>query len=127
MVERGYVFRLERPGRAALLRLNVRLLARRASETLPHDMHTGMHDVPDWDAGRAPEVAIEQPINRQVRKLSTARPTATSGTEPTSWWATAAGIDAKGSVLQVRARPGEGYSEYKDRLLAVERQHREPP
>ena len=127
LVEGGYVFRLERPGRAALLRLNMRMLTSSASETAVHDAHTGMHNAPGSGAGHASEVTIEQPINRQVRKLSTADATATSGTAPTTWWATVTGIDAKGRELQVQARPGEGYAEYKDRLLAVERQRRKPP
>ena len=127
LVETGYVIRHERAGRAALLRLNIRMLATRVSETGPHDVHMGAHALPGSGAGHAPEVAIEQPINRQVRNLSTARVTTANNSAPTTWWASHAGIDAKGRELQVPARPGEGYAEYKDRLLTVERQRRDPP
>jgi DNA-binding transcriptional ArsR family regulator len=127
LVERGYVIRHERPGRTPLLRLSLRMLATGVSETAAHDLHTGVHAVPKSSAGYAPEVEIEQPINRQERKLSTIdKPTATNAAA-TAWWTTHAGIDAKGRELQVLARPGEGYAAYKDRLLAVEKQRPEPP
>lgn len=127
LVEGGYVIRHERPGRSALLRLNMRVLSTGVSETVPHGSHTPVHPLRSSGAGRAPEVAIEQPINRQERNLSTARVTTANNSAPTAWWASHAGIDAKGRELQVPARPGEGYAEYKDRLLAVERQRRGPP
>jgi DNA-binding transcriptional ArsR family regulator len=126
LVESGYVIRQERPGRPAVLRLDMRMLATGASETAPHDLDTGVHTLQKSGAGCAPEVEIEQPINRQVRKLSTTAKPAASNTAPTTWWATPAGIDAKGRELQVPARPGEGYAGYKDRLFAVEKQRRKP-
>ena len=87
LVERGYVFRQERPGRTALLRLNMRMLATGASETVAHDLHTGVHAPQKSGAGCAPEVEREQPINRQTQKLSTAGTTAarsapTAGGQP---------------------------------------------
>ena len=127
LVESGYVIRQERPGRTALLWINMRMLATGVSETAPDDLHTGVHALQNSGAGCAPEVEIEQPINRQGRKLSTTANRAASNTAPTTWWATPAGIDAKGRELQVLARPGEGYAAYKDRLFAVERLRREPP
>ena len=127
LVERGYVIRQERPGRTALLQLNMRMLASGAPDTAPHNQHTGVHAPPRTGAGHAPEVEIEQPMNRQLRKLSTAGNPTANNTAPTTWWASHAGIDAKGRELQVLARPGEGYAEYKDRLFAVERQRHEPP
>ena len=127
LVESGYVIRQERPGRTALLWINMRMLATGVCETAPHDLHRGVHALQESGAGHAPEVEIEQPINRQVRKLSTKAKPVASTTAPTRWWATPAGIDAKGRELQVLARPGEGYAAYKDRLLAIERQRCEPP
>jgi DNA-binding transcriptional ArsR family regulator len=125
LVENGYVIRQERPGRPAVLRLNMRMLATGASETVPHDLHTGAHAVQKSGAGCAPEVEIEQPINRQIRRLSTTVNQAASNTVPTTWWVTPAGIDAKGRELQLSARPGEGYDAYKDRLFAVQKQRRD--
>jgi hypothetical protein len=127
LVANGYVRRQERPGRTALLWINMRMLATGVSGTPPHNLHTAVHALQEPGAGRAPEVEIEQPINRQLQKLSTnGNPTARNSA-PKTWWATPAGIDAKGRELQVLARPGEGYAAYKDRLFAVERQRREPP
>jgi DNA-binding transcriptional ArsR family regulator len=127
LVEGGYVSRLERPGRSALLRLNMRVLATGASDADVQNVHPGVHAVLGPDAARAPEVTIEQPINRQMRKLSTPRIATANSTASTTWWASAAGIEARGRELQVLPRPGEGYAEYKDRLLAVERHRRTPP
>jgi len=127
LVESGYVVRQERLGRTALLRLNLRMLAAGVSETVAHDVHTGVHAPPNSGAGHAPEVEIELPINRQGQKLSTIGHSPNSGTATTNWWTTPAGIDAKGRELQVTAYPGEGYSAYKERLLAVEKQRRKPP
>jgi DNA-binding transcriptional ArsR family regulator len=127
LVESGYVIRQERPGRTALLWINTRILATGVSGTPPHDLHRGVHAPQESGAGHAPEVEIEQPINRQLRKLSTIGNPAASDTAPTTWWTASAGIDAKGRELQVPARPGEGYAAYKDRLFAVEKQRRKPP
>ena len=41
LVENGYVIRQERPGRTALLWINMRMLATGVSGTPPHDLHTG--------------------------------------------------------------------------------------
>jgi len=127
LVESGYVIRQERPGRTALLWINMRTLATGVSATAAHDLHTGVHSLQETGAGCAPEVEIELPINRQLRKLSTTGKPTANNTAPTKWWTTPAGIDAKGRELQVQAHPGEGYAAYKDRLFAVERLRREPP
>ena len=127
LVESGYVIRQERPGRTALLWINMRMLATGVSETATHDLHTGVHALQESGAGRAPEVEIEQPINRQVQKLSTTGNPTANNNVLTTWWATPAGIDAKGRELQVLARPGEGYAAYKERLFTAEKQRREPP
>ena len=75
LVETGYVIRHERLGRTALLRLNLRMLATSVPETVAHALHPGVHATPNSGAGHAPEVEIEQPINRQGRKLfATANP-----------------------------------------------------
>ena len=99
-------------------------------------MHPTVHDVHATGAQAAPEVNKELPINRQEEptagKLFTKlvvqnrnnRKTEENSAAKGAWWATGVGIDAKGRELQVPARPGEGYAEYKDRLLAVERQRR---
>lgn len=124
LVESGYVIRQERPGRTALLWINMRMLATGVSKKPSHDLHTGVHALQKTGAGCAPEVEIEQPINRQLQKLSTTGNPTASNTAQVTWWATPAGIDAKGRELRVLARPGEGYAAYKDRLFAVEKQRR---
>ena len=63
LVQRGYVMRDDRPGRASILRLNLRILGSGAPETPLHEPHAAMHAMHDTRAGRAPEVAIELPIN----------------------------------------------------------------
>ena len=125
LVERGYVIRHERSGRTALLQLSMGMLTTGAATTPPHNLHTGVHAMPESGAGHAPEVEIEQPINRQVRKLSTTGNPAARNTAPTMWWASHAGIDAKGRELQVLPHPGEGYAEYKDRLFVVAKLRRD--
>ena len=43
LVESGYVIRHERPGRAPLLRLNLRMLTTSVSEATAHGLHPGVH------------------------------------------------------------------------------------
>lgn len=139
LVDRGLVFREERRGATALLRLHLSVpcISAPRSQVQSDDdkgrrVRPPVHDVHATGAQAAPEVNKELPINRQeepaARKLIL-KPVVqnrNSGTtkENQAWWATRAGIDAKGRELQVPARLGEGYAEYKGRLLVAERRHR---
>ena len=143
LVDRGLLLREERRGATAVLRLRLCEPCRTAPPTDVQDgdiksrtVHPPVHDVRASSAPDAPEVTKELPINRHeppgAGTLST-KPAGQNQTrgnmeqdpgEKGAWWTTRAGIDAKGRELRVPPRPGEDYAEYKDRLVAAERQRR---
>ena len=138
LIARGLVSCEERRGTTTILRL--RLCERcdsaaqsgvQGADETGRDMHTPVHDVHATGAPTAPEVKEELPINRQEKqraeKLSTTQASNAEGNQaqsgntssPAAWWTSHRGIDQKGRELQVPARPGEPYPEYKRRLFAV--------
>lgn len=86
----------------------------------------GAHDAPTTSAGPAPEVTKKYPLKLPGKLAPTESPTGASKPKPEQersvrWWASDAGIRLKGVELGIAARPGESYSEYKTRLMRIER------
>ena len=91
----------------------------------------GVHDMPITGAGDAPEVtkkySLKSPLKLRGNRTAAASIVRASAEETRTvrslrWWTTEAGIIGKGSELGVKARTGESYQDFKNRLFEADRQ-----